>query len=110
MLTDWSATVIFSNGAGFHMRPAVALIRLARRFKSDITLEDNGHTVDAKSLMGILMLVGKFGSKVSVLAKGIDASHAVQAIKNRFTPAGPGHSAFTALASLPSCNSHSDDG
>ena len=68
------------NEKGLHTRPSTELVRLASTFKSEINLTYQDLTVNAKSLLGILMLAAAKGAKVQVDAEGEDAKEAVSAI------------------------------
>ena len=68
------------NDKGLHTRPATELVKLASTFKSNMTLVYQGLNVNAKSLLGLLMLAAPRGSKICVEAEGDDAKEAVDAI------------------------------
>lgn len=60
------------NKVGLHARPAAALVQLARRYQSKVTLEKDGERADAKSIMGILTLAIGPGSNVVLEVCGSD--------------------------------------
>lgn len=68
------------NEKGLHTRPSTELVKCASTFKSDINLTYQDLTVNAKSLLGILMLAATKGSKILIEAEGDDARHAIAAI------------------------------
>lgn len=68
------------NKSGLHARPASELVKLASRFKSDIQLSKDGLVVNAKSIMGVLILAAEAGSVIEVIARGSDEAEAVEAI------------------------------
>lgn len=68
------------NDKGLHTRPATELVRCASSFKSTITLNYQDLVVNAKSLLGILMLAAARGAKIHVEAEGDDAEEAITAI------------------------------
>lgn len=68
------------NEKGLHTRPSTELVKCASRFKSEINLTYQDLTVNAKSLLGILMLAAAKGAKVHIEATGDDAKEAVDAI------------------------------
>jgi phosphocarrier protein len=76
------------NKLGMHARAATKLVQLASRFKADIQIKKDGHSANAKSVMGVLLLCGHQGSVVEVSAQGDDAEDALRAIgeliDNRF--------------------------
>lgn len=69
-----------SNSLGLHARPSAQLTQVAGRFASEIHIARNGRRVNAKSIMGVLMLAAGQGSTVTVDAQGEDAEAAVTAI------------------------------
>ncbi len=71
---------IIKNKLGIHARPAGQLVKLASRFKSSIYISKNGNEVNAKSIMGVLMLEAAYGSEVVVRVDGEDEFSAVEAI------------------------------
>ena len=64
-------TVKIVNELGLHARAATKLVQLASKFPCDVTLTKDGHEVNGKSIMGVLMLVASVGSMVTIKAKGI---------------------------------------
>jgi phosphocarrier protein len=75
-------TVQVTNRLGLHARAAAKLVHLANRFRSTIALArcDNGQTVDAKSILGVLLLAASAGTYLDVIASGEDEADAVEAI------------------------------
>lgn len=71
---------IVNNDRGLHTRPSTELVRCASSFRSQVSLTHQKLAVNAKSLLGVLMLAASKGSKISVEAEGIDAEEAVQSI------------------------------
>ena len=69
-----------SNSLGLHARPSAQLTQVAGRYASEIHIARNGRRVNAKSIMGVLMLAAGPGSVVTVDAEGPDAREAVDAI------------------------------
>jgi len=76
------------NKHGLHTRPATAFVTEASKFKSDIFLEYNGVRVNAKSILGLLVLAVEPGSTLLLEADGVDEEEAVEALdalaKNKF--------------------------
>ncbi len=79
-----SATIIVSNKLGLHARASAKLTQLAAKYQSDITLSRNGRSVNAKSIMGVMMLAAGLGSEVLVEASGSDEQVALQAVVDLF--------------------------
>ena len=71
-----------TNDKGLHTRPATELVRCASLFKSSITLNYQDLVVNAKSLLGILMLAASKGAKITIEAEGEDAPEAIEALLN----------------------------
>jgi len=69
------------NDKGLHTRPATELVKCASKFKANITLIYQDLTVNAKSLLGILMLAAARGAKIAIEADGEDAADAVEALE-----------------------------
>jgi len=68
------------NKLGLHARAAAKLTQLASGFQSEIWLTRNGRSVNAKSIMGVMMLAAGKGSSVGIKANGGDADAAIEAI------------------------------
>lgn len=75
-----SATYEIVNERGLHARAATKLVQLASRFGSEVVLEHDGQCANAKSVMGVLLLCGGKGARVTVRAKGDDAEAVVRAM------------------------------
>lgn len=73
-------TFIVLNEKGLHTRPSTELVKCASTFQSDIQLTYQDLTVNAKSVLGILMLAASKGSRISIEADGVDAKEAVAAL------------------------------
>jgi len=69
-----------SNKLGLHARASAKLTKLAGGFKSDIHLSRNGRRVNAKSIMGVMMLAAGKGASITVDAQGEDADAALAAV------------------------------
>ncbi len=68
------------NKLGLHARAAAKLTQLASRFQSEIWLTRNGRRVNAKSIMGVMMLAAGRGAKIGIETDGSDADAAQQAL------------------------------
>jgi len=71
-------SVRIENRNGVHARPAAEIVKLAARFKSDITIVRDDLEVNGKSIMGVMMLAAEFGSTVTLRAVGPDSDAAVE--------------------------------
>jgi len=68
------------NRLGLHARAAAKLTHLASGFQSEIWLSRSGRRVNAKSIMGVMMLAAGQGTKVQIEAEGADAQAALDAL------------------------------
>jgi len=68
------------NKLGLHARAAARLTELAGAYASEIWLSRNGRRVNAKSIMGVMMLAAGKGSRVLIEAEGEDADAAIAAL------------------------------
>jgi len=88
MKTTYRDSFTVVNEKGLHTRPSTELIKCATSFKAQVTLIYQNYTVNAKSLLGILMLAAARGAKIKVEAVGEDAEQAVKSIlklaRNKF--------------------------
>jgi phosphocarrier protein len=73
-------SVKIQNELGLHARAATKLVQLASKYSCDIAIGKDGHEVNGKSIMGVLMLVASKGATVTVRAQGEKAAEAVDAI------------------------------
>ena len=72
--------IIIKNKTGLHARPAAILVQKANEYHSDISLEKGDDKINAKSIMGVMMLAAAEGSTIKVIASGIDEQEAVEKI------------------------------
>ncbi|MDQ3673352.1 MAG: HPr family phosphocarrier protein [Gemmatimonadota bacterium] len=68
------------NKLGIHARPAAEIVKAAGKFKSNITIVRDDLEVNAKSIMGVMMLAAEFGAVVTLRATGEDAEAALDAL------------------------------
>lgn len=68
------------NKKGLHARASAKLVEAAARFQSHITVTKDGQTVDARSIMGLMMLAASMGTDIEIVAEGPDADEAMIAI------------------------------
>lgn len=79
-----SVDIVISNKLGLHARAAAKLTELAGQFQSDIHVARAEQRVNAKSIMGVMMLAAGLGVEVTVDAEGPDADQALAAISQLF--------------------------
>ena len=75
-----SATLNICNTRGLHARASAKFVKLASSFESEIHVTRDGVTVDARSIMGLLMLGAGIGCTIDVTAEGEDAEEAMAAL------------------------------
>ena len=75
-----TATVEVPNRLGMHARATAKLVNLANRYQSHIEVSKDGQVADAKSIMGVLLLCGQQGTKITFHALGADAEAALAAL------------------------------
>lgn len=74
------AKVLVQHEAGLHARPAAQFVKLAKQFKSNITVANKGKSVSAKSLVLLLTLGVHRDAEIEVTAEGEDEQAAVTAL------------------------------
>ena len=80
MAAPLQAIVKITNKKGLHARASAKVVEAAARFQSQIRITKDGQTVDARSIMGLMMLAASEGSEITVDAEGPDAGAALAAI------------------------------
>ena len=73
-------SIQISNKLGLHARASAKLTKLAGSFKSEIHLSRNGRRVNAKSIMGVMMLAAGLGAEVEVECDGEDEQAAMDGL------------------------------
>ncbi len=74
------APATISNKLGLHARASAKLTQTAAQFQSEVWLARNGRRVNAKSIMGVMMLAAAKGSKVDIETEGPDEADAMTAL------------------------------
>jgi phosphocarrier protein len=81
-------TVEIVNERGLHARASAKFVKLASSFDAEVTVSRDGSTVDARSIMGLMMLAAGIGSTIEIGAEGAEAAEALEAlcalVENRF--------------------------
>jgi phosphocarrier protein HPr len=73
-------SITITNKLGLHARASAKLTKLAGSFNCDVHMSRNGRRVNAKSIMGVMMLAAECGSSITIRAHGADADQAVEAL------------------------------
>lgn len=76
--------ITISNKLGLHARASAKLTKLAGSFQSDVFMSRNGRRVNAKSIMGVMMLAAGLGAEVELEVDGADEAAATQALVELF--------------------------
>ena len=79
-----SIEVLVKNKLGLHARASAKLTEVSSEFESEISLIFNNQKVNAKSIMGVMMLAASLGSEITVEAEGEDESEAIKKIQEIF--------------------------
>jgi phosphocarrier protein HPr len=81
-------TVEIVNERGLHARASAKFVKLAASFDAEVSVSREGSTVDARSIMGLMMLAAGIGSTIEISAEGEEAEAALEAlcalVANRF--------------------------
>ena len=72
------------NKLGLHARAAAKLVQTASRFESDVDITYGGQSVNAKSIMGIMMLAASCGARIGLKVSGSDEQAAADTIATLF--------------------------
>jgi phosphocarrier protein HPr len=75
-----TGSFIVQNDRGLHTRPSTEIVKCATNFRCEIFLTHLKNQVNAKSLLGILMLAASKGSKILIEAEGEDAQEAIESL------------------------------
>ena len=75
-------TLIIVNKLGLHARAATKLVKLASQFESDIQVKRKQNEVNAKSIMGVMLLAASKGSQIDLIVDGVDEVTAIAQLKD----------------------------
>ena len=81
-MSEAQKTVEIVNKRGLHARASAKFVRLAGTFDAEVMVSKDGHTVDARSIMGLMMLAAGPGCCIEIVAEGADAEEAVSALSD----------------------------
>ncbi|HVJ62465.1 MAG TPA: HPr family phosphocarrier protein [Tahibacter sp.] len=76
--------VVVSNKLGLHARASAKLVHLLQSYQSTVWLRCRGREVNAKSIMGVMMLAAGIGTAVTLKAEGPDEAAAIDAVADLF--------------------------
>jgi phosphocarrier protein HPr len=80
-----SKDYIITSAEGIHARPATALVKLTKNYKSTFNIKKDARVVKLNSLLNILSLATKGGETISIIIEGEDETDAMIAIDQFFT-------------------------
>jgi len=80
-VSEASRTVEIVNKRGLHARASAKFVKLATDFDAEVRVSRDGQTVDARSIMGLMMLAAGPGCCIDIEAEGADAEAAVAALQ-----------------------------
>lgn len=75
-----SALIDIVNARGLHARASAKFVKAAAAFDAEVTVSKDGQTVDARSIMGLMMLAAGLGSQIEIAAEGPEAEAALNAL------------------------------
>ena len=75
------SSIVISNKLGLHARASAKLTKLAGSFRSEVHLSRNARRVNAKSIMGVMMLAAGLGSEIEIETEGEDEQAAMDALR-----------------------------
>ena len=79
-MSETLRTVEIIKKRGLHARASAKFVKLAASFDAEVTVSKDGHTVDARSIMGLMMLAAAPGCCIDIAAEGAQAEAAVGAL------------------------------
>jgi phosphocarrier protein len=74
-------TVKVLNKLGLHARPSALLVKAATKYRSEFFIEKDGMKVNGKSIMGVMMLAAECGSRLDLIADGVDEAYLLEEIE-----------------------------
>ncbi len=87
-MTKLMRKVQVKNRMGLHTRPATTIVKLLQSCKSDVYFTHKKETINAKSILSILMLAARKNSKITIMVDGEDANltmeKLIEAFENQF--------------------------
>ncbi len=75
------STITISNKLGLHARASAKLTKLAGSYQCEVHMSRNGRRINAKSIMGVMMLAAGMGAEVEIETEGVDEQSAMDALR-----------------------------
>ena len=79
-MSETRRTVEIVNRKGLHARASAKFVKTAANFDAEVQVSKDGQTVDARSIMGLMMLAAAIGSHIDIEAEGPQATEALDAL------------------------------
>ncbi len=79
-MSEANRSVEIVNKRGLHARASAKFVKLAATFDAEVKVSKDGQTVDARSIMGLMMLAASPGCSIDIVAEGEQATEAVDAL------------------------------
>lgn len=79
-MSEARRTVEIVNKRGLHARASAKFVKLAATFEAEVRVSRDGQTVDARSIMGLMMLAAAPGCTIDIEAEGDQAEAAIEAL------------------------------
>jgi phosphocarrier protein len=76
--------IVVKNRAGIHARPAALIAQTSNKFKSEIFMQKDKISVNAKSIMGVITMAAGYNTNISVRVNGEDENEAFEALRSLF--------------------------
>lgn len=68
------------NKLGLHARPAAQFVKISAKFKCKVDIEKDGFEINAKSIMGVMMLAAEYESSITIKCTGTDEKECLEAL------------------------------
>ena len=76
--------ILITSEFGLHARPAAKLVRLAAQYRSNVYITFQDNRINAKSIMGVMMLAAEKGARIHLQVEGDDEMLLMTALENLF--------------------------
>ncbi len=76
--------VTVENKLGLHARPSALLVKTSSKFRSEIHIQKETMVINAKSIMGVMMLAAEYKSELEIVVNGVDEVYLMEEIEKLF--------------------------
>lgn len=77
-------TIKVTNRLGLHARPCAMVVKVASKYRSDISIKKENIEVNGKSIMGVMMLAAEYQSELEIVTNGVDEEYLMNDIVELF--------------------------